>query len=116
MKMTEEEITRIVTPMLSKTETTAKTNLISFGYQPKDEPTYIAFYFRSFDGKEHFLDFINQYNEIVKKNGEDDNEIKDICLYIEKQGRIIDNSMTNKYKEFIENVLKKISTEKIISN
>lgn len=52
----------------------------------------------------------------LKKLKLDDNEIKDICLYIEKQGRIIDNSMTNKYKEFIENVLKKISTEKIISN
>lgn len=75
MKMTEEEITRIVTAMLSKTDTTAKTNLTSFGYQPKDEPTYIAFYFRSFDGKEHFLDFINQYNEQVKAAGDEDKEI-----------------------------------------
>ena len=42
----------------------------------------------------------------------EENEIKSICLYIEAQGRIIDNSMTNKYKEFIENVFKKISNEK----
>jgi hypothetical protein len=41
-----------------------------------------------------------------------ENEIKNICLYIETQGRIIDSSMTNKYKEFIENFFKKISNEK----
>lgn len=36
-------------------------------------------------------------------------EIKNICLYIEKQGRIIDCTMNEKYKEFIENTFKKIS-------
>ena len=75
MKLTEEEITRIVTAMVSKTEVNAKTNLISLGYQNKEEPTYISFYFKSFDGKEHFKDFINKYNETVKANGEDDKEI-----------------------------------------
>ena len=75
MKMTEEEITRVITAMLTKKESTAKTNLISFGYQDKEEPTYISFYFTSFDGKEHFLDFINSYNEKVKKAGEQDKEI-----------------------------------------
>ena len=74
-KMTEDEITRIVTAMLTETETSAKINLIKFGYQDKEEPTYISFYFRSFDGKEHFKDFINSYNEKVKANGEDDKEI-----------------------------------------
>jgi len=75
MKMDEEEITRIVTAMLSKTETSAKTNLISFGYQDKEEPTYMSFYFKSFDGKEHFKEFINSYNEKVKTDGKEDKEI-----------------------------------------
>ncbi len=76
MKMTEEEITRIITAMLSNSnESNAKTNLISFGYQEKDEPTYISFYFNSFDGKERFKDFVNNYNEEVKAKGEDDKEI-----------------------------------------
>ena len=75
MKVTEDEITRIVTAMLSKTEKNAKTNLINFGYQEKEEPTYIAFYFNSFDGKEHFIDFIESYNEKVKAAGEEDKEI-----------------------------------------
>ena len=76
MKMTEEEITRIVTAMLSETETNAKINLIKFGYQDKQEPTDLSFYFRSFDGKENFKQFVNSYNDKVKANGEDDKEIK----------------------------------------
>ena len=75
MKMTEEEITRIVTAMLTETETNAKINLIKFGYQDKEEPTYISFYFRSFDGKERFKEFLNNYNEKVKAEGEEDKEI-----------------------------------------
>ena len=40
-----------------------------------------------------------------------ENDIKIICLYIETQARIVDNSMTNKYKYFIENIIKNISFE-----
>ena len=76
MKLTEEEITRLITAMLADSDASAKTNLIGLGYQNKEEPTYISFYFNSFDGKEHFKDFINNYNENVKQNGEDDKEIK----------------------------------------
>lgn len=77
MKMTEEEITRIISAMISDNkESNAKTNLASFGYQDKDEPTYISFYFKSFDGKEHFKSFIDEYNEKVKSNNEEDKEIR----------------------------------------
>ena len=77
MKMTEEEITRIISAMISDNkESNAKTNLASFGYQDKDEPTYISFYFKSFDGKEHFKSFIDEYNEKVKLNNEEDKEIR----------------------------------------
>ncbi|MBO4815842.1 MAG: ABC transporter ATP-binding protein/permease [Clostridia bacterium] len=75
VKVTEDEITRIVKSMMTKTEKTAKTNLISFGYQDKKEPTYISFYFNSFDGKEHFMDFIDDYNKKVIEAGEEDKEI-----------------------------------------
>ena len=40
-----------------------------------------------------------------------ENDIKIICLYIETQARIVDNSMTNKFKDFIENIIKNISSE-----
>ncbi len=75
LKMTEEEITRIVTAMVSGTEKSAKSNLISLGYQDKEEPTYISFYFDSFDGKENFLKFIDSYNEKVRTDGEEDKVI-----------------------------------------
>ena len=87
MKITEEEITRIVTAMMSKTEKNAKNNLIALGYQKKEEPTYVSYYFKSFEGKEHFLDFINEYNEKVKANGEDDKEIN----YTDTTGILMDS-------------------------
>ena len=70
LKMTEEEMTRIVTAMLSQTETSAKINLIKFGYQDKEEPTDLSFYFKSFDGKENFKDFVNKYNEKAQNSPE----------------------------------------------
>ena len=75
MKMTEEELTRIITAAMTKTDNNAKTNLIALGYQDKEEPTYISFYFTSFDGKEHFMDFIDSYNDKVLADGEEDKEI-----------------------------------------
>ncbi len=72
LNFTEDELTRVVSAMMNKTETTQKTNLIALGYQDKEEPTYISFYFNSFDGKENFLSFIKDYNKIV----DEDQEIK----------------------------------------
>ena len=64
----EDELARVVDAMMNKKETTLKSNLISLGYQDKDEPTYISFYFNSFDGKENFLSFIDNYNKKMEKN------------------------------------------------
>ncbi|MBR3163320.1 MAG: ABC transporter ATP-binding protein/permease [Clostridia bacterium] len=75
LKITEDEITRIVTAMMTDNESNAKTNLIALGYQNKEEPTYISFYFNSFDGKEHFIDFINKYNEKQEADGNEDKVI-----------------------------------------
>ena len=75
LKMSQDEITRIISAMLTKNESNAETNLIALGYKDKEEPKYISFYFRSFDGKERFMDFIDVYNEKVGANGEDDKEI-----------------------------------------
>ena len=75
LNFTEDELARVVTAMMTKTETTAQTNLISLGYQDKEEPTYISFYFNSFDGKEHFLSFIESYNKKMKKEDKEDKVI-----------------------------------------
>ena len=68
INLTEEELMRVISAMMNKTEASGKTNLISLGYQDKDDPTYIAVYFNSFDGKEHFLSFIDKYNDSVSKD------------------------------------------------
>ncbi len=75
LKLDEDEITRIITAMMNRTESSSKTNLISLGYQDINEPTYIAFYFNSFDGKEHFIKFLDDYNIMVEDNNEKDKVI-----------------------------------------
>ena len=75
VNITEEEITRIVTSLMSGEDKTAKTNLISLGYQEKEEPTYMAFYFDSFDGKENFINFIDDYNEKMEQENKEDKVI-----------------------------------------
>ena len=75
INISEDELTRVITAMMTDTKKTAKTNLISFGYQDKEKPTYIAFYFKSFDGKENFLSFLDSYNEKMEKDGEKDKVI-----------------------------------------
>ena len=75
LKMTEDEIARVVTAMMSDTKATANTNLISLGYQDKEEPTYISFYFNSFDGKENFINFLDSYNEKMESQGDEEKVI-----------------------------------------
>ncbi len=72
LNFTTDELTRIVEAMMNQTKKTQKSNLILLGYQDKEEPTYISFYFNSFDGKERFLSFIDEYND----NATEEQEIK----------------------------------------
>ena len=73
--ISEDELTRVITAMMTDTKKSAKTNLISFGYQDKEKPTYIGFYFKSFDGKEHFLKFLDTYNDKMEADGNKDKVI-----------------------------------------
>ena len=68
LNFSEDELKRVVSAMINPSKTTQKSNLISLGYQDKDEPTYISVYFNSFDGKENFIDFIDNYNKRVSSN------------------------------------------------
>lgn len=67
LNFSENELARVVNAMMNKSDTTQKSNLISLGYQDLEEPTYISFYFNSFEGKEHFLSFLDNYNDKVKE-------------------------------------------------
>lgn len=73
-EMTEEELTRLMQSMsAASVEKNADTNLLSLGYQKLDEPTTISFYFKDFESKELFLDFLDDYNKKVEK--EDDEKV-----------------------------------------
>ncbi len=86
LKYTQEELTRIISAMMTSSEASAKTNLISLGYQDIDDPTRISFYFNDFDSKEHFLDFLDDYNKSV----DEEKEIK----YTDTTGILMDSVKT----------------------
>ena len=68
LNFSEDELTRVVSSMINPVETNQNTNLISLGYQDKEEPTYISYYFKDFDSKEHFLKFLDNYNKKVNED------------------------------------------------
>ena len=70
-EMDEDELKRVFTAMSSTTVENADTNLLSLGYQDLEEPTSISFYFKDFDTKELFLDFLDEYNENIEKEDEE---------------------------------------------
>ena len=43
-------------------EKNADTNLMNLGYQDLNSPTSISFYFKDFESKEYFIDFLDDYN------------------------------------------------------
>ena len=90
LKFSEDELMRIFGAMANRSETNQSTNLIKLGYQDKDIPTYISFYFTSFDGKEHFLKFLDDYNELMEKEGNDDKVIH----YSDTTGILMDSVKT----------------------
>ncbi|MDD5793002.1 MAG: ABC transporter ATP-binding protein/permease [Erysipelotrichaceae bacterium] len=63
----EEEVSRLMESMVLKSEATYNNNLISLGYQDVDNPSSISIYFKNFDAKEQFLNFLHDYNAGVKE-------------------------------------------------
>ncbi|MBR3256548.1 ATP-binding cassette domain-containing protein [Candidatus Saccharibacteria bacterium] len=75
LNFTEEELSRVVTAMFTEKESTLSTNLALLGYQDIDDPFEMAFYFNSFDGKTHFMKFLDEYNELMKSYDAEDKVI-----------------------------------------
>ena len=70
-EMDEEEMKRLFQAMTTATVENSFTNLVSLGYQDLDEPTSISFYFKDFDSKELFLEYLDDYNEKIEKVDEE---------------------------------------------
>ncbi len=75
LNFSEEELSRVVSAMFTKTKTTLATNLTTLGYQDLSEPTTLSFYFWSFDGKTRFIEFLENYNQLNQSLGMDDKVI-----------------------------------------
>ena len=62
--MTQQDLNRLMETMMnSSSSSSAQSNLRSLGYQDENSPTYIAFYFNDFAGKQQLKDFIQEYND-----------------------------------------------------
>ena len=72
-EMDEQEMKRLFETMTSTTVENADTNLLTLGYQDIEEPTSISFYFKDFDSKERFIDFLEEYNTNIES--EDDEKV-----------------------------------------
>lgn len=68
--MDEDELSRLMSSMLTSSSASYKNNLINLGYQDKEEPTSISFYFNDFESKDNFLNFIDTYNKSVNEEKE----------------------------------------------
>lgn len=75
LNFTEDELSRVVTAMFTKKQSTLASNLSALGYQDLEHPTRISFYFNSFDGKTHFMQFLDNYNELMKSYDDEDKVI-----------------------------------------
>ncbi len=72
----EEELSRVMSAMYSDKKSSLVTNLSMLGYQDLDDPSEIALYFSSFEGKENFVKFLDDYNEQMRTAGEEDKVIE----------------------------------------
>ena len=76
LNFSEEELARVVTAMFTKKEATLTSNLTSLGYPDLENPSFISFYFTSFEGKTHFIEFLDNYNELMKSYDTEDKVIQ----------------------------------------
>ena len=76
MKMSEDEITRLITAYVSGgQETSYERNLRKLGYADIAKPEAMSFYLKDFESKEAFLKFIDDYNKEMQDSGEEDKVI-----------------------------------------
>lgn len=75
LNFTEEELSRVVRAMFTKKKSSLSNNLSILGYQDPDDPMEMAVYFTSFDGKTHFMEFLDNYNDLMRSYGQEDKVI-----------------------------------------
>ena len=75
MKMNEEELTELLSTIMSKEKNTYENNLKKLNYAKMEEPSGISIYPKDFEGNEAITNLLSEYNSKMKENGEDDKVI-----------------------------------------
>ena len=71
--LSEDELNRLMQAFTSTSaDPSADDNLRKLGYSELDEPYSISIYLVDFESKERFIDFIDDYNSMMEKRGDDD--------------------------------------------
>ena len=97
MKMSEDEITRLITSYISGGEESSyDRNLRKLGYADVNNPFAMSFYLKDFESKENFLKYIDDYNKEMQDNGNDDMVISytDITGVMIKSVKTITNAVS----------------------
>ncbi len=97
MKMSEDEITRLITSYISGGEESSyDRNLRKLGYADVNNPFSMSFYLKDFESKENFLKYIDDYNKEMQDNGDDDMVISytDITGVMIKSVKTITNAVS----------------------
>ncbi len=75
MNMDEDDMTQMITQLMTTSGSTYEDNMKAFGYADLDKPSMIMIYPKNFDSKEKIAGIIDKYNERMKNSGEDEKVI-----------------------------------------
>lgn len=75
INMSEDELSELVTSLMSTKKETCENNLKQLGYADFDKPDSIDIYPLNFKSKEHIVDILNTYNDRMTADGQDDKVI-----------------------------------------
>ena len=75
INMTEDELTELLTSMMSAQDTSYDSNLRALNYADPDDPSGINIYPLDFESKGHILDILDSYNEQMSAQGMDEKVI-----------------------------------------
>ncbi len=75
IKMDEEELSELFSSLMTQNTVTYESNLKTLNYTSLDEPSEIDIYPKDFESNQAITNLLNEYNELMKENGEDDKVI-----------------------------------------
>ena len=75
MDMDEDDLTQMITQLMTTGNASYEDNMKNFGYADLDKPSMIMIYPKNFDSKEKVTDIIDGYNDRMKKTDQEDKVI-----------------------------------------